>query len=28
MSSNDIRFYRARGTHYECARKIGIACRE
>ncbi|CAF1288173.1 unnamed protein product [Rotaria sordida] len=28
MSSNDIRFYRVRGTHYECARKIGIACRE
>ncbi|CAF2562125.1 unnamed protein product [Rotaria sp. Silwood2] len=28
MTSNGIQFYRVRGTHYECARHIGIACRE
>ncbi|CAF1370272.1 unnamed protein product [Rotaria sp. Silwood1] len=28
MTSNDIRLYRVRGTHYKCARDIGIACRE
>ena len=26
--STDIKLYRVHGTHYECARDIGIACRE
>lgn len=28
MTSTDIKFYRVRGTHYECARDIGTTCRE
>ncbi|CAF3079823.1 unnamed protein product [Rotaria socialis] len=28
MATNDIRLYHVQGTHYECARHIGITCRD